>query len=757
VFEFQNDGDVAGTPVPGNYFGTFNNTGTVRRTAGAGNAYITGQINNQGGAWDIQTGSFTLGPTNGGTFADGTFKAAGGTSLDLLGYNGASTWTGKFTGSGAGLIGQASGTMTIGAAGATFNFPNYALQNGTVSGGGRLDFSGLMTYTGTSGGLSGADFHNNGTIIHNTASTLTLSAGAVFTNEPTGVFDFQGDGDIFESATNAGTVNNKGLIRKSGGTGVSYVRGIVNNQGGTWESQTGNLVMSSNGTHTGGTFNASAGGLLSLTDNRNATWTGNFTGSGAGNVYLSEGTMTIGAAGATLNFAPGLLNWYTGKVNGSGTLTNTGAITIASTAGNVYLSGLNFSNAGTIVQASKQNLIITAGTVLTNEVTGVFDYQADGNIDADYFNPASMVNKGLFKKSAGTGTSGFFFGSFSNSGTIDVQTGTIYLNTIPTVTFNGALRGNGSFAGPTVDNSSGQVLPGSSPGLLSINSYKQSGTGDLRIDLAGTTAGTQYDQLAVFGTVSLGGTLHVALGFVPAVNDTFTIINNDGTSDKVTGEFNSLPDGGTITVNGVSLQINYNGGDGNDVTLKAVSTAATAPPTVAVQINDGSAQRSMVTSMKVTFSQAVVLGGNPFTLTRTGPGSPAGNVTVAIDLSQSTANQTIAVLTFTGPYTNGKSLMDGRYDLTISAANVVGLGGQLDGNGNGTGGDNYTAVGAPGSGLNLFRLFGDANGDGTVAANDFLQFRLAYGIANATFDADGDGTVTAADFLQFRLRFGNVI
>ncbi|MBX7106439.1 MAG: hypothetical protein K1X57_20345 [Gemmataceae bacterium] len=941
LFEFQNDGDIAGTPAPGNYFGTFNNAGTVRRTAGTGQVFITGQVNNSGGAWDIQSGSFTLGPTSGGTFAGGTFKVATGASLDLLGFNGASTWTGSFSGSGAGLILQSSGTMTIGPAGATFNFPNYALQNGVISGSGRLDFSGLMTFIGTSGGLNGVDFHNFGTIVHNTSNTLAISSGAiltnesagvidfqgdgrilesttnagtinnkgmirkssgtgnsyirgivnnqggtwdsksgnllmssngthtggtfnasagafvsltdtrnatwtgtytgtgagnvylsqgtmtigaagatfnfpagllnwydgtvngsgkltntgaitiasttgtvylsgvnlsnsgsivhataatlamnsgaVLTNEPAGVIDFQGDGDIFESTTNAGTIDNKGLIRKSSGTGNSYVRGIINNQGGTWDSKSGNLLMSSNGTHTGGTFNASAGAFVSLTDTRNATWTGTYTGTGAGNVYLSQGTMTIGAAGATFNFPAGLLNWYDGTVNGSGKLTNTGAITIASTTSNVYLSGLNFSNAGTIVHASTRNFIITAGTVLTNEATGVFDYQADGNIDADYFNPASMVNKGLIKKSAGTGTSGFFFGSLTNSGTIDVQTGTIYLNTIPTVTFSGALRGNGSFAGPTVNNSSGQVLPGSSPGLLSINSYQQSGTGDLRIDLAGTSPGTQYDQLAVYGTVSLGGTLHVALGFVPAVNDTFTIINNDGTNDKVTGEFNGLPDGSTISVNGVNLQINYNGGDGNDVTLKAVSTAATAPPTVAVQINDGSAQRSMVTSMKVTFSQAVVLGGNPFTLTRTGPGSPAGNVTVAIDLSQSTANQTIAVLTFTGPYTNGRSLMDGRYDLTISAANVVGLGGPLDGNGNGAGGDDYTEVGAPGSGLNLFRLFGDANGDGTVAASDFLRFRIAFGTANADFDADGDGTVSSSDFLNFRLRFGVTI
>lgn len=57
----------------------------------------------------------------------------------------------------------------------------------------------------------------------------------------------------------------------------------------------------------------------------------------------------------------------------------------------------------------------------------------------------------------------------------------------------------------------------------------------------------------------------------------------------------------------------------------------------------------------------------------------------------------------------------------------------------------------------IFRIFGDADGDGTVAANDFIQFRLALGGTNPIFDFDGDGAVAASDFIQFRLRFGGSI
>ena len=54
-------------------------------------------------------------------------------------------------------------------------------------------------------------------------------------------------------------------------------------------------------------------------------------------------------------------------------------------------------------------------------------------------------------------------------------------------------------------------------------------------------------------------------------------------------------------------------------------------------------------------------------------------------------------------------------------------------------------------------LFGEITGNGTVAANDFIVFRLFFGGVNAAFDFDNDGSVSASDFIQFRLRFGGSI
>src|SRR5205823_3170594 len=113
------------------------------------------------------------------------------------------------------------------------------------------------------------------------------------------------------------------------------------------------------------------------------------------------------------------------------------------------------------------------------------------------------------------------------------------------------------------------------------------------------------------------------------------------------------------------------GGVGTQTMAVTVSAAAQAQVSN-VRVNDGSSQRSMVTSMTVTFSGPVVFTGSPsaaFQLARIGPSSPTGNVTLAVDLSGSTPTQTVARLTFSGSFTEGPtaapSLVDGNYTLTV--------------------------------------------------------------------------------------------
>ena len=57
----------------------------------------------------------------------------------------------------------------------------------------------------------------------------------------------------------------------------------------------------------------------------------------------------------------------------------------------------------------------------------------------------------------------------------------------------------------------------------------------------------------------------------------------------------------------------------------------------------------------------------------------------------------------------------------------------------------------------IFRIFGDANGGGSVDAIDFGAFLGAFGTNNAIFDFDNGGAVDALDFSQFLRRFGTGI
>ncbi len=200
--------------------------------------------------------------------------------------------------------------------------------------------------------------------------------------------------------------------------------------------------------------------------------------------------------------------------------------------------------------------------------------------------------------------------------------------------------------------------------------------------------------------------------------------------------------------------------DGTNISLaRMASGTVVAPPAKIagnIQVNDGSAQRSRVTSLLVTFDQHVTLPGSPasaFQLVRQGNGLVVG-LTAAVD---DTGAGTAVTLAFTTGPVESASLADGRYTLTVVANSVNG--GNFDGNGSGAAQgspvDDYVVIGDLAN--KLFRLFGDVDGDGTIAASDFIQFRLAFGGTSLVFDFDGDGSVSASDFIQFRLRFGGSI
>jgi Calx-beta domain len=181
------------------------------------------------------------------------------------------------------------------------------------------------------------------------------------------------------------------------------------------------------------------------------------------------------------------------------------------------------------------------------------------------------------------------------------------------------------------------------------------------------------------------------------------------------------------------------------------------PPRVqSVVVNGGDVQRSRVTSIAVTFDQNVTIPvpyASAFQLIRQGDSAPV-TMSAMVD---NTGPGTVATLNFTGGAVEFGSLADGRYTLTVLAGSVSTVAGSLDGNNDGTGGDSYILVGAPNTPTNLFRLFGDINGDGAVGSNDFVVFRQFYNSYLFAFDFDGDTVVSTNDFAEFRQRFNTSI
>jgi hypothetical protein len=173
------------------------------------------------------------------------------------------------------------------------------------------------------------------------------------------------------------------------------------------------------------------------------------------------------------------------------------------------------------------------------------------------------------------------------------------------------------------------------------------------------------------------------------------------------------------------------------------------PPAVqSVLVNDGSAQRSLVTSITVTFSTVVHLDPGAFQLVRQGGGAVHLSVTEAV-----VGGRTVDTITFVGAGIIGGSLADGQYTLTIRGNRIHDDFGQaLDGAGTGLEGSNSSDT--------FFRLFGDADGDGVIDFEDLRQFASTFGKSAGDpgylvyFDYYGTGTVDFGDFIQLLRRIG---
>ena len=234
------------------------------------------------------------------------------------------------------------------------------------------------------------------------------------------------------------------------------------------------------------------------------------------------------------------------------------------------------------------------GAVINNQ--GTFEFEDDAGI---LFNgqgangPITNRPGGLWRKSGGTDSSDFT-SPFVNQGAVEVRAGSLNFITgytqnqpefgasitvlnggrIDSRTFSilgGAVVGHGTMGGNVFND--GQIPRDLGAGMLAIEGrLTQSVDAILECEIGGLSAGDEYDQIYVTSNVSLSGELHVSLihGFTPAVNEQFTILNNASPA-SVSGHFVGLSQGASLVVdNAFEFQINYAGGDGNDVVLTCI-------------------------------------------------------------------------------------------------------------------------------------------------------------------------------------------
>ena len=147
----------------------------------------------------------------------------------------------------------------------------------------------------------------------------------------------------------------------------------------------------------------------------------------------------------------------------------------------------------------------------------------------------------------------------------------------PVALYSGTLGGSGTAGSVSAIESVAKMLdPGSTgPGRLTCGDVALNNSTTFAAQLNGATPGTSYDQLRVIGNVVLGNAaLNVSLGFVPAVGQSFTILDNDG-ADAIGGTFNGLPQGTIFSVGTNQFSITYFGGTGNDIVLTRVNLLST--------------------------------------------------------------------------------------------------------------------------------------------------------------------------------------
>jgi len=475
-----------------------------------------------------------------------------------------------------------------------------------------------------------SDVEVNGVVFTDQAVSYTITAGDASTGNVVN-FTISGLGivnnapfpqsQIIEAAPTLATNGTRNTIRLKNNAAVAYATSL-HAVGGTGLGSVGGQVRLLDNSSLGSGFaealnslNGGSGGEIWFLDNSSASnksgpsngqlyALGLGTGSAQGQIFFM-GTSTgsdasIAAEGGKISFleSSNAGDFAVGALSGGSVIFSDTA-----SAGSVALTAYGLGLGGTIQ-------FLGDSTGGTGQVR--FIYPGNETLDISGHNPPGVTigslagGYGIVNLGANTLTVGSnnlttsYSGLIEGSGSvIKIGTGTLTLNGSNTYTggttvnsgvlyvTNGAgsgtgtgsvnvrtstLAGNGIIAGGVTIGRRASLEPNNNgTGILTIQgalSLLRASALSWKIDLAHLNVGRALANGVTISTGSRFNVIATGNGTL-TIGTSFVIISNTSVN-PIAGTFDNLSDGAIITVNGNNLQANYEGGDGNDLTLTVV-------------------------------------------------------------------------------------------------------------------------------------------------------------------------------------------
>ncbi|MBA3964128.1 MAG: autotransporter-associated beta strand repeat-containing protein [Chthoniobacterales bacterium] len=457
--------------------------------------------------------------------------------------------------------------------------------------------------------ISGAGITNTSSVVQNfVASAGPTSRGYLFflgsatagdlvniTSQGTMGLEFAGE-TVFDENSNAGSavfITEAALSEGFGGGygavvfegTASAANGTFITYGGAFSEAGAEVLFIRNATAADATFitnpgtaRGGQGGFVSV---------GEVTNSAGSATFISNGATVAGAFGGVTSVAGQPDNCTLLADGGSG----------GGTGGEVLLIGSVFVPGGNERIKLSGNGSFYFGAGFTQDRESIGSLEGHGSVYpasiplAVGSNNLSTIFRGVVRNDGQGGSlekvgSGTLTLTNSNEypGGTSVKQGKLVINNTlgsgtgsgPVVVNGGALGGTGIIAGAVTIGNSGRsalLTPGSSENLFATLTIKS----NLAI-LSGATLHVRVNSdNASAGAVTVSGVTISDAQFslrddgssVLAVGTVIVPVNNTAAA-PISGTFSNLPDGGVITVGSNTFQANYEGGDGNDLTLTVV-------------------------------------------------------------------------------------------------------------------------------------------------------------------------------------------